>query len=720
MYLSTLLELVTPQLFAQTYATQDSLRASSDGIVCSFDGVGEFRIHAGGFVATNLADSAIKAGSIVDIKATMRTHPSGWGLAYREAVGAIVRKFKAILPVGMTDQAVIDRIAEESLNRRRVFNACVCKSRPLSDLPGGLALRANTELRGLLTVGGVSFLTSADIQSLEGKLRAIGIKEKLPKTSVLLIPYFSYSHSIACIELIQGKRNSQNIVIWLENKEVAIAGLLGMSDEHRCFMEVNLADTMTDIKSSIEDSVSFFSVMLNADGEGSGWLPRSFFFVKRSDNPIHLLTPAALVRNGSTCIVTNHPSTTGDHMSWSDAVAATVVRLLQDNDAVTPQVRLLLSTVRTDKTVKIKLKDTLEAMGRFSLLAELEAELRDGAIWEDAQGCLYSTPSGYLWEEQANKRFGGSLVSNFTVTPTYSVRYDTGELYRAMLVTVGSEEREVILSPTSFDTTKKFAERVEEAIALSGHPTVVSPSMFDFLHSRPILNWLFRSYTDLPIKLGTSYIGWNPTRTRFIGVGFYSTDGGVTKTDCMYRPGVDYLRYFRAAADGLESCPIFDGVPRELMKLVYQCAGIIVRSYSGHTLVPVTYLNDRNTRETLERIFSHTGQLRSIQLNKNMRAMGDLDCIQGYPYLAQGYNRSQAKACKAGMILLGEEGAQLDVYTPEVERLTGQVIRYIIEAVPAYLSKNCGPSFVPDTGIIPDRVLEEEGKKIIDEMPMNL
>lgn len=725
MYLNTVLEIVTPQLFAQTYAEPGSIVINGADVYCAFANVGRFRIHAGGFVAEDIISSNIKAGSVIDMKAMMRTNAGGWELTYREAVGAIVRKFKTILPAGATDQAVIDRIADEALKKRRVFNACVCKSRSLSDLPGGLSLRANNDLGALMAVGGVSYLTSHDLVSLEDKLRKIGVNVKLPNSSVLLVPYFSNAHTISCIELIHGKRNAENTTIWLDNKELALSGLLGLGDTYKCFMELQLSDVIKDMKRSVEDYAAFFSVMINPDGEGSGWLPKNFFYVRRDDNPMSLSIPAALVRHGSACVITRYPAISdsvrmGNSITWRDAVADAIVELLERHETFTPQIQFLLQTVRRDRHVKMLIKDRLEALGKFVLSDQLETELRDGAIWEDAQGCLYSTPSGYLWEEPSTRRVGGVLVSNFTVTPTYSVRYNTGELYKAMELTVGNETRDILLSPSSFDTVKRFSERIEETVALSGNPTTISPAVFDFVHSRPIITWLMRNYADLPIKLGTSYIGWNPTRTKFVGTGFCVHDDAIESVDCMYRPGIDYLRYFSSESGKSNKSPLTEGIPMCLMQLSWQCAGIIMRSYSGHTLVPVTYAGDKCTRETIQRVFSYAGQLRAVQLNKNMRAMGEIDCIQGYPFVAQGYNRSQAKACKVGMILLGEEGTQLDPETPEVEEKAGMYIRYIMETLPLYLIKNCGPSFMPTVGIIPDSALEEEGKKVIDEMEMYL
>ena len=79
------------------------------------------------------------------------------------------------------------------------------------------------------------------------------------------------------------------------------------------------------------------------------------------------------------------------------------------------------------------IKDRLEALGKFVLSDQLETELRDGAIWEDAQGCC-TLHLQVIFGKSLPGRVGGVLVSNFTVTPTYSVTYDTGELYKAMEV----------------------------------------------------------------------------------------------------------------------------------------------------------------------------------------------------------------------------------------------------------------------------------------------
>ena len=79
MYLNTVLD-VTPQLFAQTYAEPGSIVINGADVYCTFANVGRFRIHAGGFVAEDVISSNIKAGSVIDMKAMMRTNAGGWEL----------------------------------------------------------------------------------------------------------------------------------------------------------------------------------------------------------------------------------------------------------------------------------------------------------------------------------------------------------------------------------------------------------------------------------------------------------------------------------------------------------------------------------------------------------------------------------------------------------------------------------------------------------------
>ena len=719
MLLKTLLDIVSPQLFASEFVDTDKITTVGDSVVCAFNNIGPFRIQAVGVVSCNLQTSALKAGSIIDIKAATRSGSTSWSVLYRESVGAIVRRFKNILPVGMSDQASINQIAEAALKRRKIFNACVCKSRPLSELPGGLALRTGEHLGVLASVGGASFLNQNDMRNLSNMLSV-----QLPSCPAILIPYFSSATTLSCLEFIYGKRGSENTTVWIDDSSIAFSNMLSMTPGNSYFLETQLSDLVSDLNQSQEESTSFFSVRNNDSGDTvpPSWLPKNFYFVRRTDNPIELLTPASLVRMGCSCVVTPYPSVASIRitgaLSWEASVVESILRIVSEKDELTPVATTLLATVRTDQNVKHLLKTSLERMGKFVLSDELDRQLRTGTIWSDKSGYLYSTQKGYMWCDNNTRSLIDSQVTNFSLEPTHSVRYENGDVFRGVNVILNNDSRSILLPPNSLDTTKKLGESIADALSFCGNAPDTLPTIYDHVLARPILIWLLRTYSDMPVHSGVSVLGWNATRTRFTGAGFTSQEDGVTRTACCYRPNTDYLRYFASETGQVERISIRGDNP--LKDVVLYAAAIILRSYYGYPVFPIGYSNDKETRDTLQRMFGYAGQLRAVQLNKNMRAMGELDCLQGYPFLAMGYNQNQALACKCGFILLGETGSEMHNCSDEDIKQGGLFLRYILEAVPTYLIHNCGAtSFTPASDRIPASMFKEEGRRIIEEIENN-
>lgn len=713
MYLKTILTAVTPQMFAAEYALPGSIREAEGTIYCDFKNIGTMCIHSGGFIAAHLSTSLMKAGSIVDVLAA-----SGYSdRSYYNAVKSIVTKFEAILPVGMSDDAIIDFTAKEALAKRRVFNIAVCSSDSPESLPGSLVLKANKDLAGVMQLGCVSYLSARKMQQLKSRLEDIGVNEDFPCVSALVVPYFSYCHEIACIEIIYGS-GVENSIIWLTGHNVALSCLLATRESDEFFLETNTGAAMRDMRDSMESRIAFVSMRIQPDGKEIGWIPTRFCFVDRGE-PMGLLVPSLLVRAGASCIVTQYPSLhgtkTAGSRSWGDAVAEAVIRLLDAEKDFTPRVMCLLETVRGDRIVKATIKGYLHEKGEYWLSNKLDTVLREGIIWQGKTGSVYATASGYIYEDDKNRDVGGEPVTNFTIIPLRSIMYEGGEMYYECQVDTRGEVRNVILGSASFDTIKKMVDHIQRFIALSGKPTAMTPMIFDQVHGRPLIPYLQRQFAELPVLSGISFLGWNGTRTAFIGPDFKSGERVDYKPN-VFKPEISYLSYFEAKEERLKVSNMATDVPAALLNIIKQCAGFIVRSYANHDIRPITYTNNKTARDVVQAMFSYAGQKRAVQLNQNMRSSGELVCFQGYPFLAIGYNRSQAKAVKTGMILLGEEGPVIDNYSHNECKAAGMLLRHVLEKLPAWLVSNCGPSFTPTAGAIEPEDLANEGWLAMQEI----
>ena len=124
------------------------------------------------------------------------------------------------------------------------------------------------------------------------------------------------------------------------------------------------------------------------------------------------------------------------------------------------------------------------------------------------------------------------------------------------------------------------------------------------------------------------------------------------------------------------------------------------------------YSDDRCTRETLKGLFSGIGQNNIIKLNKNMREMGALDCLRGYPAVGVGYNPQQALACSTGMILVGESQTRLEGVLPHEIAYAGEVFMSLLKEAVQQMCRS-GVDVELSAGKPSDEDLEKDGEKFL-------
>lgn len=238
------------------------------------------------------------------------------------------------------------------------------------------------------------------------------------------------------------------------------------------------------------------------------------------------------------------------------------------------------------------------------------------------------------------------------------------------------------------------------------------PAVYDATRFRPVLVWLARTISGLPALAGTSYLGWNPQQSIFRGAGWDMSKDGLTDRPMLYNPSIQYLKHFSADPVVHSSAYDLEKVNPQLARVIHLSFGLMIRTFANREITCPMYSDDRETRDTLKGLFTGLGQTSIIKLNKNMRDMGALDCLRGYPAVGTGYNPQQATACSTGMILVGESPVRIEGVKDYEISYAGEVFLSLLKAA---VSGMCTDGI--DVELAPgkpsDETVEEEGKQFL-------
>lgn len=722
--LDSFLTAITPEL----YGSFTDMSTINNEIVYSFWYAGSFRIVANSFVAINTSQSSIVAASVIDMEAMsvyvgIEDSEKNWKDCYIEAVKSLAKKFHKELPTNIRGTSELRVIGEMAYKRRRMFNFCVCNTNSIAELPGGLTLKVHKMFNGKLPLGCVQYVDKKGSSELSHRISQVtGQKIKLRSEPILIIPYYSTPASIAAIEVIHSG-NKDNDIIWLSDVDIAYSNMINLHGS-KIILERYTSYVVKDMDQNTDKDYSYTSILINPKADKLSWVPNNAYVMIRSNTPADLmLYPMRLKLRGCNMFFTNSPYSIRVHQSWNNIAVDCMKKLIKEEGDITGIVKSIIKTPAIDNEVRNSIIEELHVEGEHELADKFNNMTRANAIWFTTSGKLYNTPEGYLWVDMNNREVQGELITNFTIKPIRTIIYEKGDMYRSLEVTVNGEERTITIPYESFDTPKKLVESINECISLSGKPVSILPTIYDQTKARVIILWANREYSEVSTPaFGISYLGWSPTCDRYVGTGFSWNRAEGNK---IYRckeyellPGVDYFKYFDSGfkAEGSDHTHI----PDELKVLCNHVAGIIVRSYYGVPLSPITYSADKTTRNIIENIFKYIGQKGILQLNKNMRAMSQLDILKGFPFAAQGYNTSQAKACKVGMILLGSGGIILNEHTDHDIKIAGEYLRFILIKLPEYLIRHSGSDFNPSELLLDPNQIAREGEQVLDELNKEL
>ena len=718
--LDSFFSIVTPELYGATFGSVSNVAGE---VIYTFRGIGEFRVCAGSYVSTNVGQSAIKAATVLDIEAVSvsKDREGTWKEHYRTAAKNLMKEYKDLLPSNVKGSGVAIEIGDAAYNMRRLFNACLCNNSNVSSLPGPLALKVQKLFGGKMPIGQFVYICSEFVYELSNRItKVIGDKVKIRKEPLLVIPYHSSPATIAALEIIHSTKGKENDIVWIKDTDIAYSGMVNMKSESSIVLERYVSHAVRDYVANTDPNVSYTSVLVNPKAKNLSWIPESVYYVTRSDDPVDLLYPMRFKMRDSNVMFINSPHNVNAFRTWNTVAVGSIKKLLLREGDITGVVSSFINTPMVNNEVREAVIEELTAEKQYALADKFKEHTRPNAIWHTPSGRMYSTEDGYLWCDSGNRDVRGELITNFTLTPDYLITYETGAIFRVMNVNVAGDTRKVTIPITAFDTPKKLMEVINDHISLSGKPTAVIPTVYDVTRARLIILWVNMEYSKMDMRTGVSYLGWNPTyNNEFVGPGFVlrqDADKNVYEAQgCEFLPGVDYFKYFDPMCS-VEGSNCTDNIPDDLMSLCKKVAGIVMRTYSGHPILPTPYSGDKSTREVIEKVFKYVGQKSLLQLNKNMRAVSQLDAVKGFPFAAQGYNRSQSKACKVGMILLGEEGPSIGEKTDSEIESAGRYLRYLVKSIPRYLMVNSGPSFLPSAEILSPEQLESEGEKLLNEL----
>lgn len=705
MLLDTLLNSVTPQAFLAQYATE----CPAVGNVFSLCGIPVIAVP-GGFVTD--AENSFMACSVVEAGAMLlkREHPdTDWLTLYEMAIRDLIAAFKNSFPENMKEHLPIKATAKEAARRRDIFNLCACTGRSTSQAPGSVALAARKIFDGKMIKGANTILTKDEMIRLAAVSGC-----KLKKAAAIVVPYYLDVHTVAGADIIYSV--TEHETVWFLPCLFAATGLPLIRPGVLYMQESSPQLAISDMAGYGSDKAFYFAIKYAKTGTDKPTLPQVTYYVRRTSNLLELIGPSLLQKNGAEVFVVQTPEPAEllleERVPWESCVADELLAVLRTARDIPQDAEILLNTVKTSDVVRNMLVDGLREADNIRMVEHMYAVMKGGAIWEEGESCVFDTNNGYLWEDEKNKAYGGAMLSNFTVKPKQRVRYENGEVFVRLTVNIRGTERDVVINSASMDTAKKFVDSVATYIGMLPDTIAAIPAVYDATRFRPVLVWLARTISGLPALAGTSYLGWNPQQTVFRGTGWTATATAIEEKPMLYNPSVQYLKHFHPE-------PIAHGVSLDLSKVNPQLArvirlsfGIMVRTFANREISCPMYSDDRDTREVLKGLFAGIGQRTIIKLNKNMREMGALNCLRGYPAVGIGYNPQQAMACSTGMILVGESETRIEGVLPHELVYAGEVFISLLKAAVQQMCRD-GVDVPLAPGKPSEEALEKDGEKFL-------
>lgn len=705
MLLDTLQNSVTPQAFLAQY--MDECPAVGD--VFSLCGTPIVSVP-GGFVTDT--ENSFVACSVVEARAMMlkRTHmDTPWIELYEMAVRDLISAFKNSFPENMKEHLPIKATAKEAARRRDIFNLCVCCGRTTSQTPGGTALAAHKLFNGRIIKGLNTILTKDEVTRLASVSGC-----NLRKAAAIVVPYFLDAHTVAGADIIYSLHEHETV--WFLPCRFAVTGLPLIRPGKMYIQEASPELVVADTSCYGSDKAFYFSIKYANNGTDKPVMPQVSYYVRRTDNLLELIGPSLLQKNGTEVFIIQTPEPTAaieeERSPWEFCVADELLRVLRTARDMPQDAEILLNTVKSSDTVRSMIVDGLKEADNLRMVEHMYAVMKGGAIWEEGNSCVFDTNNGYLWEDEKNKAYGGAMLSNFTVKPLQRIRYENGEVFVRMAVAIRGEERNVVINSSCMDTAKKFADNIATYIGMLPDTIAAIPAIYDATRFRPVLVWLARTISGLPALAGTSYLGWNPQQSIFRGAGWEMSKDGLTERPMLYNPSIQYLKHFSPEPVAHSTSLDLDKVAPQLARVIHLSFGLMIRAFANREITCPMYSDDRETRDALKRLFAGLGQVSIVKLNKNMRDMGALDCLRGYPAVGTGYNPQQATACSTGMILVGESQTRIEGVKDYEISYAGEVFMSLLKEA---VSKMCADGIDIDLapGKPSDETLEEEGRKFL-------
>lgn len=698
-----LIEFITslqPVQVISQYTPAGNIRRDENGnLFFSLLGYEEYRWCGNGF----FFGSSPVPYSIIDVLATSVFSN------YIDAVRDIVARFKDALPEHLCGSTDVIANKAELLHTRlgELFGSHI----PSNQLPGS----------SLLAFGDVAKLRSGAYTVVAGKvlndfresIPLLGSKKFSPTSVYLAIPLFSNTCTLAGM-MVRSERSDKYDTYYTE-----VADTIAYMNMYQ--MQVG---TSVFVHKTPDKAIAACSKPENADAHtvivpAPKLYERPFApdrcYIISSGDPAGLVPYCELASRAQMLHITRAGSTSElpllGSLSWSGAIADILFDAMSGGN--TELFNMYVPALKRSREIQQRLIAMLKSINRFELVYTVEHMFKEGLIWSSDAKEVYKTPSGYLYEDNHTRDVGGVAITNYLIEPLHASRFEAGEIFYRCKVVSHGEEREVSLPSHAFDSARVLTEYIQNTLSLSGQAMTVIPTLFESAYARPIISWLQKQFTELPIKRGTSFLGWQADRSKFFGPDFVASEDRVAGSTPEFKPTVPHLSAF-ASSEGTVSKNTYNELPDPFRRVVEACAGIIARSYCNSELTPIQYKDTPSTRAALKEIFKLVGQGKLVRLNPNFRKGLELQPFQGYPVLAAGYNCHQALASKAGILLLGEQGEVIEETTDSDIASCAMCVRYVLTELPRWIIRQDGLPCVFSSEDVTSDLVIEDGKKVLD------
>jgi hypothetical protein len=569
------------------------------------------------------------------------------------------------------------------------------------------------------TTSAAVLVTEKEITTLNKLLAKRDILPLMPgyQGFMLLIPFFSSYASVGSILVIR-PGSAEPRFINLGPEKFMWGGLLEASaPADRCLVTQNFALLMR-LCSSKRFTVTSTPVCLKYNNRGaeSKLMPNDSVYLHYPELEDNMAAVSTLfeLTSGNRIQDFNKGVSPSQQKSWSRYIVEFITQKIAIADDVDNVLLHYIDSCKLSFSDKEQLLNNVLFAGYPAKAGQLRQHFSTRIIHISDKHQVRQAPAGYFAQEQ--KSGARTEITNFTLGVERNIVFpEKREIVTECKAQFGASSALVHIPTSQLDNPLKVEECVRVAwLSSAGEGDSMLPMVKD--------KNLYRKYLSLHLKEeagrvasleGISALGWNHTRTRFIGPGWCADAAGIKKTNSVLHREQEFLTLFKEGVVA-HSTKVEDSLPIEIRDAVAMFCSNLLRGGLSLKNHPVAYRNTAESRKLLGALFGGLGQTAPFCPLSNRVA--EVSGCKGYPFFAGEVSSSLYRQPLPMFYLnndMGEEGLFLD---DEEEGYLPSLIAGMYRLIFQRFFMGNFASFRPVKSVDIHNTLKQEGAQILTQV----